>query len=195
MQFYKGQWSDGQPETVSGGGSTLHGSQWIRGFLPKTLQKYNIKTFFDAPCGDRNWIKTIDFEGLDCEYFGGDIVEDIVKDSNLKSVSVFDIRNDTPPDVDLWLCRDCFCHFSEEDIRKATANMLDSGVRYALITSHALGSPGHNGDINTGGYRILTLSEYDYFGLGDPIEDYPDGVGSDVDKRLLMFDLEKARTK
>ena len=38
------------------------------------------KNFFDAPCGDFNWMKLVNFD--DCKYIGGDIVNLIISNNN-----------------------------------------------------------------------------------------------------------------
>jgi hypothetical protein len=196
-QFWKGQWTGGYPETVSGGGSTMANTQGIRKVLPEVIEKYNIKTLFDAPTGDRNWIKTIDFDSLGCEYSGGEYVADIVADINLPSVTQFDVRSDTPPDVDLWLCRDLLFHFSDADVDATLENMVDnSNIKYLLVTSHDV-SARHNSlnkSIQTGDFRALVLEDEGWLGLGEPLEVFDDPSDSPIEKIVLLFDLDKARS-
>lgn len=60
--------------SVSGVGSQLDGStKNIRENLYSFLKKHNIKSIFDAPCGDFWWMITIDL--FDIKYIGGDIIE------------------------------------------------------------------------------------------------------------------------
>jgi hypothetical protein len=198
-EFRKVHWTGGYPETVSGPGSTIKATEDVRKFLREVIREYNIESIFDAPCGDRNWIKTIDFqEEFSCEYFGGDIVPELVKDINMPEVSVFDIRKDNPPKVDLWFCRDCLFHLSEADIKKALQNMVftNNSIKYLLVTSHAdssLNSP-INKDIKTGGFRVLCFSEFNNFGLGEPIKVFKDGSSdSSIEKLMLLFDLSNIK--
>ena len=195
-EFWKGQWTGGYPETVSGGGSTMANTVGIRSVLPDVITRYNIKTLFDAPTGDRNWIKTIDFEVLGCDYSGGEYVQEIVDDINMESVIQFDVRTDTPPDVDMWLCRDLLFHFSDQDVETTMENMVDnSSIKYLLVTSHGKNARKHhlNRPISTGDFRALVLEDEDYLGLGEPLEVFDDPSTSPINKILLLFDLDKAR--
>ena len=45
------------------------------------LEKLEIKSFLDIPCGDYNWISTVDKIGI--QYIGRDIVAEIIE-SNKK---------------------------------------------------------------------------------------------------------------
>lgn len=195
-QFWKGQWTGGYPETVSGGGSTMANTVGVREVIPDVIERYGIKTFFDAPTGDRNWIKTIDFDQLGVEYSGGEYVQEIVDDIGLDCVTQFDVRYDTPPDVDLWLCRDLLFHLSDDDVELAMENMVDdSKIKYLLVTSHSTNARGHklNRSIQTGDFRALVLEDEDYLGLGEPLEVFEDPSDSPIDKLLMLFDLDKAR--
>lgn len=188
-EFFKNKWPAGFPETVSGTGSKLEHTSNIRDALPTIFSKYNIKSIFDAPCGDRNWIKHVDFSNV--EYYGGDIVPDIITDISLPNVFEFDLRTDEPPEVDLWFCRDCLYHLSESDIQAVIDNMLRSNIKYFLITSHKKHHTGdrRNRDINTGDYRCLILSEHDYFGLPEPIAAYDDCFVN-LEEEMLLFKVK-----
>lgn len=188
-EFHKNKWPAGYPETISGSGSTVRNTQNIRSSMPGIFSKYNIKSFFDAPCGDRNWIKQVDFTGID--YFGGDIVPEIVEDINMENVSVFDVRTDTPPDVDMWFCRDCLYHLCDDDIVKAIANMRNSNIKYFMITSHTEDNHSNpqNQNIQTGGFRCLILKEHNYFGLPEPVARFADYDKKDLSEEMLLFEL------
>jgi hypothetical protein len=56
----------------------------------------------------------------------------------------------------VWLCRDCFFHFSYADIRAALENFARSAGHVAIITSNT-GIAG-NTDIRTGDFRRLDLT-------------------------------------
>ena len=200
-EFKKGQWTGGFPETVSGGGSTLKNTQDVRQFLPKVISDYNIQSIFDAPCGDRNWIKTIEFDTLGCTYKGGEIVSEIVDDIGMDSVTVFDIRSDQPPKSDLWFCRDCLFHLSEVDIRQAIQNMVfdNNNFEYCMITSHINNDKNkldkRNKNISTGEFRVLIFEEFDNFGLGEPIDIFYDDYDGPLKRNMLLFDLKNIREK
>jgi len=146
-------------ETVSGGGSTIEFTANLRKELPKLLRDFGIQVFFDAPCGDFNWLRTVDLSGI--IYIGGDIVHDLISRNNelysseTKIFREIDIVKEKLPSADLWLCRDCLFHFSEAEIFETLANFLKSDIRYILTTC----SPNchQNKDIRTGSYRELNL--------------------------------------
>ena len=126
----------GSSESASGSGSTLDMTSSIRSLLPELFSKYEIASIFDAPCGDFNWMREVDLNGI--SYIGGDIVEHLVDDLNSKFSSktiVFvhtDITIDSFPKSDLVLNRDCLFHLSYEDISLTLNNFLNSGGEVLL---------------------------------------------------------------
>ena len=74
--IYKNNYWDNS-ETVSGPGSTLKNTVNLRKKLKKVIKNYNIKSIFDAPCGDCNWIEKI-IKNSHIRYIGADIVNDII---------------------------------------------------------------------------------------------------------------------
>lgn len=55
----------------------------LRKKLRKIIKKYKIKSIFDAPCGDCNWIKGI-IRNSSVKYIGADIVDEIIKNNKKK---------------------------------------------------------------------------------------------------------------
>ena len=190
-EFHANKWPSGKPETISGTGSMLKHTVSIRNSLPEIFSQYNIRSFFDAPCGDGNWIKSVDFGNT--LYSGGDVSADVCKHNTMPNIQTFDIRSDTPPDVDMWFCRDCLYHMSISDIQASIRNMRSGNIRYFLLTTHLQKHLHHprNTDIATGGFRILILKEHDYFGLPQPIGHYADSR-TGLDEDMLLFDLEQS---
>ena len=61
-------------ESASGDGSSLEYTENLRRELPHLFKKFSIKTIFDAPCGDLNWMgEMLPLSSI--EYKGGDIVK------------------------------------------------------------------------------------------------------------------------
>jgi hypothetical protein len=150
----------GNQESRSGNGSSLESTEVFRDEFESLLDGYRIRSVFDAPCGDWNWMRTVKFPA-GMNYIGGDLVDELVKECqktygspNIKFTQ-FDITRDPFPGVDLWLCRDCFIHLSNADIWRSLDGFLASNSSFALITSH----PGifRNADIRTGQYRDVNL--------------------------------------
>ena len=180
------------PESASGPGSSMNESQTIRSQIPELVKKYSWKKFVDIPCGDWNWMSTVDL-GVE-HYFGGDIVSDIIENNTKKygnSHRVFQVINLTEsplPSGDVLLCRDCLVHLSYEHIGKFLCQLHDSGIRYLLSTTFT--SRNSNSDIITGHWRAINL-EKEPFNFPSPleiiIENSSERTGKDVDKSLALW--------
>jgi len=108
-------------ESLSGPGSSYAATIQARSFIQETLndQRYGIKTVFDAPCGDWNWMQHVDLSNV--RYVGLDIVDTIIKENKKKhghrnnvifhtgDITTFDIGI-----IDLFICRDFMFHVSFE---------------------------------------------------------------------------------
>ncbi len=152
----------GSTESVSGNGSTLKYTKNIRIELPKLYNKFNVKSVFDAPCGDFNWMQHV-VSDFPVKYIGGDIVGDLVKkcNSDYKNENVkfieFDLTKDKFPDSDLMICRDCLFHLSYKDINKFFNNFLNSNIKFLLTTTFVNNNDFKNNDIITGDFRKIDL--------------------------------------
>ena len=150
----------GSSQSRSGLGSELEFTARYRKDLSKFIRERGIKSFFDAPCGDLNWIQEI-LKGHEIKYIGGDISKSLIE--NLKhsfpqiDVCQFDICEDRFPKVDVWHCRDCLFHLPFSDIRLALQNFVDSKIPYALLTTHRARFLHRNLDVSAGGFRFLDL--------------------------------------
>ena len=152
----------GNAESLSGPGSTLVQTEGLRKKIPEILREYEVKTIFDAPCGDLNWMSSL-LEDASFKYIGGDIVKDIVDKNDLNfgkdniDFIQFDITADPFPEADLWLCRAALYHLSNSDIVLSLERFLESNVKY-ILTSNCITDDEHvNKDIVTGDYRALNL--------------------------------------
>ena len=192
-QIYKtNYWND--RESNSGNGSSLKSSEMIRKELPLLLKEFKINSVLDIPCGDFFWQNKI-IKDLDITYLGCDIVEDII-DNNKKfqnhkiNFKRMDILNDSLPDADLILCRDCAFHFSYEDINKTFENFKITKFKYLLITNHDLEHKNIcNKNIPTGSFRFLDFHKFPYnFKKNYTKEIFDlDFPPSFVNKKMLLF--------
>jgi len=169
-------------ETPSGPGSTIEYTKNIVKEVPRIISGLMIKRILDAPCGDYNWFHLIERDD-DVSYIGGDIVETLVTSNQKKygndntRFMHLDITNDALPKADLWLCRDCLYHLSNDDIFKVINNFSNSDITYLLTSSHP--SCKMNTNIVTGQFRQLNLELAPFLfckpllSVDDWIEGYP----------------------
>lgn len=183
-----GYWAD----VPCGTGSTMAYTQPLRDGLKEFLEKHNIKSMVDAPCGDYSWMSQTPLpEGI--KYTGGDIVEHMVDANKNKYPGVefacFDISTDALPDVDLLFCRDCLIHFSHADVIKTLKNIVSSNIQYILITSYD-DEFADNKNIQTGDFRPISFTKSPYT-LGDPIDkifDWAPGTrNGGVTKHMILW--------
>ena len=127
----------GNEESVSGHGSDLLQTEHLRPQLQQLFSDLSIKSVLDIPCGDFNWMKTLDLSEI--SYIGADIVPDLIE-KNLKNYAsskrdfqVLNLVNDTLPTVDMVLCRDCLVHLSYENIHLALQNIKKSKFKTTAI--------------------------------------------------------------
>lgn len=177
----------GSKESRSGKGSTLEATKELREWLPKIIKNWNIKSVLDLPCGDYNYMKELD---LDCEYIGGDIVNELIASNSIRypdvDFRVIDIVNDELPKSDLIIVRDCFVHLHINEIKKALVNISKS-CKYMLVTSFP--SCEFNQPLETGGWRRLNM-EYFPFNL-EPIFYVWEGDSDEryKDKSMIFVEL------
>ncbi len=167
-------------ESVSGYGSELKNTINIEKEIINIIKKYQIKSILDAPCGDFNWVKNI----LDKElsYIGGDIVQEIIdnnirkfKSNNIKFIKL-DITDESLPDSDLMICRDCLIHLSFQSIKLFFENFRKSNINYLLLTTYKMKDTTKeidNLDIPDGEYREIDLSKPPFY-LPKPLEEILD---------------------
>ncbi len=184
----------GSSESKSGPGSQIKSTESVRKSLPKLIEKYDIKSILDSPCGDYNWMKTVDKK--DAKYIGGDIVPKIIKENNKKyknentSFEVVDITSSNIPKVDLIICRDCLQHLSQENVKKALKNFKDSGSKYLLVTNYPWTL--ENYDIKDGDFSTLNLCQKPFGLPSKPLEKIKETSisGNCVDKYLYLYKLD-----
>lgn len=141
LVFKENRW--GNEESVSGSGSALSSPSVLESVvsLDEIIRKFKIRSLIDVPCGDFHWIPIILGRFPKLEYYGFDIVPDLIE-WNLQrypdhSFSVLDITKDIPPQADLIFCKDLFLHLYAKDIVAALRNFKLSKSRFMLVTSVA----------------------------------------------------------
>jgi hypothetical protein len=158
----KNLWKDS--ESKSGPGSTLAATLNLREQLSVLVREQPaIRVFFDAPCGDFNWMRAVDFPS-DLKYIGGEIAPALVDQNRSKYQSEsrdfieFDItESDFPVVADIWFCRDCLFHLPNVYILKALRNFYKSGIPRFMTSTHLNTGDFVNTDIPMAGFRLLDL--------------------------------------
>jgi SAM-dependent methyltransferase len=185
-------------ESASGAGASADQTAEIRRSLPALLAELGIAAMLDLPCGDYGWMRTLDLPVA--RYIGADLLPEIVEPlasrfaDARREFRVIDLTRDALPAADLLFCRDCLVHLSYEDIARALANVLRSGIPYILTTTFPGAEP--NEDIVTGDWRTLDL-ERAPFQLPPPMrilnEGCTEGGGAFADKSLGLWRAEELR--
>lgn len=139
----------GEATSRSGPGSSLEQTRVIRERIPKLLERLNIRTLLDIPCGDFNWMKEIrgDIEPNLSLYIGADIVPELIHENRTRyqnskfRFEVLDLTKDALPRSDLVMIRDCFLHLPFRGIADAIWNAQRSGSTYMLASTYTKPRP------------------------------------------------------
>jgi hypothetical protein len=196
--FQRNAWGD--PESVSGPGSTETRGRDFQDALVALLAEWDVRSVVDAPCGDFNWMRNV-LAGRQLSYTGIDIVHDLI-DRNQRvhaaadrSFVCADMTRADLPEADLIICRDGLVHLSFADARAAVRNFRRSGSRYLLATTFVRRA--ENTDIPTGGWRVLNM-EAEPFCFPEPLalvdEHCTHSDGIYLDKRLGLWELGALKT-
>lgn len=182
-------------ESISGPGSSMSATALVRQALSGVFHKYGILSLFDVPCGDFNWMSSVNLENIN--YSGGDIVHDLIAENQMKygdrySFKVFDLRKDQLPEVDLLFCRDCFIHLPYRDIIKCIDNIKQSKITWLLVSTYYM----HNNNELAGLWRPVNLEDAP-FSFPPPVELINERVYSEADsyrdKALGLWKLDDIR--
>jgi hypothetical protein len=151
-----------------------------------------VKSIFDAPCGDFNWMRLVTNETR-VRYHGADIVPALIEANRRNygtpetDFSVFDITRDAFPAADLWLCRDCLFHLSYADTLAALENFSRSRIPLLLTSTHLNPKRLPNRDIRTGGYREIDLCAAPFGLPGGPRERIADWIVPFPPRDLVLW--------
>ena len=179
----KNKWRNS--ESRSGDGSTLFYTRHLRHHLEAFVRNFEIRTFFDAPCGDFNWMRAVAFPPR-VTYIGGDIAASLIKVNRRiyggprRRFLAFDIASSPFPEADVWFCRDCLFHLSEDLIFRALRHFCDSKIKLLMMTTHINKAGFANLDVKAGGFRLVDFFSEPYalpkdvlYRVADYIEPYP----------------------
>lgn len=192
--YHTNHWRDNQ--SLSGPGSNLEATNFIRKQIPIVLSKLDVHSVLDIPCGDYHWWSKMSLSP-DITYIGADIVPEIVSNNRTQypeiDFQVMDIITDDLPDVDLVFCRDCLGHLSNIHVSMALNNIRASGSFYLLATHFPDPKWSTSLDITDGYWRPINLDKQ--FGLGKPILTISEQLtirnGAYKDKCLALWRLNE----
>ena len=183
-------------QSRSGIGSEIDNTEEAFKALEHIIKQFKIKSIIDIPCGDFNWMSSMDMKNL--KYQGHDIVEQLIIENRKKfkksNISFFhsDITNSKLGKADLMFVRDCFVHFSIEDIKKSIFRIKQSRSKYLMSTSFV--NLERNIDIYTGDWRPINL-EKEPFNFPKPLMIYNEKCkemdGIYADKSLCIWEINK----
>lgn len=185
------------PETVSGPGSEIRITKKIVHGLSKIIKEFKITSIADAPCGDFNWMRFVDFGT--CHYTGLDIVKELI-DRNIliyekpsRTFKHINLIEDPIDTVDLILCRDMLAHLSYTQIFEVLDNFKRSGSKYLLVTTNT--RVNQNSDIAAGDWRLLNL-EKPPFNFPKPLTMIEEDVPFELErgKHLGLWRLDDIKT-
>lgn len=147
----------------SGGGSSYEATSVYRAFLQDFLKQHNVCSVVDLGCGDWEFSKHIDWEGI--HYCGLDVVPSVVEKNKARyeSDSIHFKQHDgiqsELPSAQLLLCKDVLQHLTNEDIINISKQFKK--FKYCLITNGVdpVNYSSDNRDIERGDYRPIDLSK------------------------------------
>ena len=175
--------------SVSGHGSnteTLQSKNLINCMI-KFIDKFNINSILDIPCGDFLWMNQVMKIRPEIRYQGIDIVNQIIKNNKNKYIhkniefECEDILNfKTDKKFDLLLMRDFFIHINNSEIQIILDKIKKWNIDYFASESYSVEK---NFDVLTGKHRKINL-KINPFNLSNPIYSYND---FEKDKNILFF--------
>jgi hypothetical protein len=204
-RFYNNAaWPPKQVFSQSGAGSDLgYNTETSMKVLRESIQKYNITSMVDIPCGDVNWI----FDSVETDrlpvYIGLDITRSIVDFDKARfeyhSNKIFlhwDGAKCRLPQVskdgaksapaDLIHVRDVLQHLPTELALNFLCNILSSGIRILVTTSY---STQRNREVKAGGFYKNNLMKAP-FDLPKPVSSVPTHPTHEKDD-TIVYELDQ----
>lgn len=185
----------GDPESRSGTGSGLAATEKIRAGLLDAIDRLNVNTIIDAPCGDFYWLSTLNLAERLTWYKGLDIVPQVIAQNQKLwgneaiSFETADLAKRVPPQADLILCRHLLIHLMFADCLRVLCNFKNSGSRFLMITNQP-DNP-RNAEINfTGSYRPINLS-LPPFNFPQPLFAIDDAQSPGDQSQAAVYDLSQ----
>lgn len=158
--IYKNElWGQGQG---SGGGSSPQITVEYRKFLKQFLKDYNIKSVVDLGCGDWQFSRLIDWNGIN--YLGLDCVKTIIQDNKEKfennniKFEFSEAHEKIKESADLLIVKDVMIHWTNNEIIKFYSGLIKGNkFKYVLMTNQ-IGTENLNEDIVTGQFHNIDIN-------------------------------------
>lgn len=184
-------------ESFSGCGSTLEYTENLRAELPLLFKKHGVKSVFDAPCGDFNWMRLV-VEETGVDYTGGDIVAPLIEQNQeqygrggVKFIHS-DITKGPLPKCDMMIVRDCLFHLSYSDVLSFLQVFAASEIPLLLTSSHLNKSESFaNEDIVTGNFRAIDLFSKPFGFSKQVIDCIADDPAESCNRHMYLFTQEQ----
>jgi hypothetical protein len=182
-------------ESRSGPGSTLNYTKTLRETLPQVVSALHVKRFIDAPCGDFNWMREVQFPA-DCTYIGVDVVPEMISRNRLKYgkekrfFMKLDITSEPLPNGDMVFCRDCLLHLSFADIFSFLDNFVRSESKYLMTTTHRSDDGFLNRDILSGDVRLIDLFAEPFSLTRDVVARVDDYIAPHPPREMVVWPRE-----
>ena len=193
-------WSEGNGG--SGTGSGLAVTQYAMSSIRTVVNKFEIDSLADVPCGGMHWMPLLlrdlrdDVHGF--VFHGLDIVRSVIETNQARFANeswmqfeVLDFtRAPVPAGVQLILCRDALQHLPLGKAIDALEMFSLSEARFLMVGTY-MGFDGKNKLIEAGDYYDINLT-LDPFSLTSYQHLYPEHTRElidEVDKHLLLFPI------
>lgn len=166
----------------------------MRTGLLDAIQRFDVHSVVDAPCGDFYWLSTVNLSQHLAWYRGLDIVPQLIEQNKQRfanekiSFEVTDLVKHVPPRADLILCRHLLIHLPFEDCLRVLRNFKDSGSRYLMITNQPVER--NEEIIFTGSYRPVNLL-LPPFNFPQPLWSIDDAQAEQDRSVAAIFELAK----
>jgi hypothetical protein len=174
----------------SGPGSAPYFMIEYRAFLEKFIFMNNVKTVVDIGCGDWQFSKYINFDGI--EYTGFDVVPRVVEGNQRSygspAVNFHQMPQDLSkvPGADLLIMKDVLQHFPNSEIKRYK-DAIFGRYRYRLLTnSYQKLETEQNVDIPYGGFRCLDLTAAPFSFSGAYVAEFSSSVWERI-RTFLYF--------
>jgi SAM-dependent methyltransferase len=154
----------------SGGGSLVQNVTFYMDFVQSFLKTHNIKTVVDAGCGDWEFSRFMNWDGV--EYTGYDVVESVIRKNqerygseNIHFIHSNFLTEDLPV-TDLILCKHVLQHLTNADIALFIKQLPK--FKYCLITNQVENTTltGDNADIPIGHCHKVDLTKSPFYMKG-----------------------------